>query len=183
MSRVKSPSSKTMNLPACNEALRRRGSLAIWFDPEMTWEAAPTGRRGRKQTYSATAVQACLTMKVLFGMVDTDAPWVRAQCRRGRRRASSKACCGLSVATGHQSWSRGGPIRQGAECRSVLTRRIAPAGRASAGRDDAHRAALRRQGDFTRRQPQRVLTEDLGTPAMQRRQVAFAGGDGIQFRG
>ncbi len=30
---------KTRNWRACNEALQRRGSLTIWFDPEMTWEA------------------------------------------------------------------------------------------------------------------------------------------------
>jgi hypothetical protein len=34
----------------------------------MTWGAAPTGKRGRQQTYSYTAIQTCLTMKVLFGM-------------------------------------------------------------------------------------------------------------------
>jgi hypothetical protein len=46
----------------------RRGSLTIWFDPDMSWDAAPTGRRGRQQTYSDVAIQTCLTMKVLFGM-------------------------------------------------------------------------------------------------------------------
>jgi hypothetical protein len=30
--------------------------------------AAPTGRRGRQQTYSDAAIQTCLSMKVLFGM-------------------------------------------------------------------------------------------------------------------
>ncbi len=39
-----------------------------WFDPEMIWDSAPTGKRGRQQTYSDTAIQTCLTMKVLFGM-------------------------------------------------------------------------------------------------------------------
>ena len=34
----------------------------------MTWEAAPTGKRGRRQTYSDAAIQTCLSMKVLFGM-------------------------------------------------------------------------------------------------------------------
>ena len=34
----------------------------------MIWDATPTGRRGRQQTYSDTAIQTCLTMKVLFGM-------------------------------------------------------------------------------------------------------------------
>jgi transposase len=42
--------------------------LTVWFDPEMCWDASPTGRRGRQQTYSDAAVQTCLTMKVLFGM-------------------------------------------------------------------------------------------------------------------
>ena len=62
------PTYKTRNWPAYNEALKRRGSLTIWFDPEMSWEAAPTGRRGRQQTYSDAAIQTCLSMKVLFGM-------------------------------------------------------------------------------------------------------------------
>jgi hypothetical protein len=34
----------------------------------MTWEAAPTGKRGRQPDYSDAAIQTCLTMKVLFGM-------------------------------------------------------------------------------------------------------------------
>ena len=34
----------------------------------MNWGGVPTGRRGRQQTYSDTAIQTCLTMKVLFGM-------------------------------------------------------------------------------------------------------------------
>jgi hypothetical protein len=34
----------------------------------MTWEAAPTGNRGRQPDYSDAAIQTCLTMKVLFGM-------------------------------------------------------------------------------------------------------------------
>ncbi len=34
----------------------------------MTWEAAPTGKRGRQPDYSDVAIQTCLTMKVLFGM-------------------------------------------------------------------------------------------------------------------
>jgi hypothetical protein len=34
----------------------------------MIWEAVPSGRRGRQQTYSDAAIQTCLSMKVLFGM-------------------------------------------------------------------------------------------------------------------
>ena len=58
----------TRNWPACNAALKRRGSLTIWFDPAMAWEAAPTGKRGRQPDYSDAAIRTCLTMKVLFGM-------------------------------------------------------------------------------------------------------------------
>jgi hypothetical protein len=42
---------------AYNEALKRRGSLTIWFDPEMIWEAAPNGKRGRQQTYGDAAIK------------------------------------------------------------------------------------------------------------------------------
>ena len=68
MSRPAPPAYKTRNWPAYNEALKRRGSLTIWFDPAMAWEAAPSGRRGRQQSYSDAAIQTCLTLKVLFGM-------------------------------------------------------------------------------------------------------------------
>ena len=68
MSRPNTPTYKTKNWPAYNEALKRRGALTIWFDPEMTWEAEPTGKRGRQPVYSDPAIQTCLTMKVLFGL-------------------------------------------------------------------------------------------------------------------
>lgn len=68
MSRPAPSAYRIWNWPAYNEALKRRGSLTIWFDPEMTWEAAPTGKRGRQPRYSDAAIQTCLTMKVLFGM-------------------------------------------------------------------------------------------------------------------
>ena len=68
MSRPTPPAYKTRNWPSYNEALKRRGALTIWFDPAMTWQAAPTGKRGRQPDYSDAAIQTCLTMKVLFGM-------------------------------------------------------------------------------------------------------------------
>ena len=34
----------------------------------MSWEAEASGRRGRQKTYSDAAIQACLTLKVLFGL-------------------------------------------------------------------------------------------------------------------
>jgi len=45
----------------------------------MTWKAKPTGKLGRQPTCSDAAIQTCLTMKVLFGMVDIGAPLVRAK--------------------------------------------------------------------------------------------------------
>jgi len=91
-SRPTPPAYKTRNWPACNEALKRRGSLTIWFDPTMTWEAAPTGKRGLQPDYSGeedqktlwglffrrTRARASLTMKVLFGMALRQIePWER----------------------------------------------------------------------------------------------------------
>ena len=68
MSRPTPSTYKIKNWRAYNEALKRRGSLTIWFDPETLWEAKPTGKRGRQPVYSDAAIQTCLTMKVLFGM-------------------------------------------------------------------------------------------------------------------
>jgi len=59
---------KTTNWSAYNDSLKRRGSLSIWFDPEMIWVPPPNGKRGRQQSFSDAAIQACLTLKVLFGM-------------------------------------------------------------------------------------------------------------------
>jgi hypothetical protein len=47
MSRPNIPTYKTLNWPAYEKALKRRGSLTMWFDPEMLWAAQPTGKRGR----------------------------------------------------------------------------------------------------------------------------------------
>ena len=74
---------------------RRRGSLAIWFDPTMAWKAEPTGRRGRKPGYNDAAIQTCLTMKVLFGIALRQ---IEPCCATGSSNhgeaASSRACCG-----------------------------------------------------------------------------------------
>lgn len=59
---------KTKNWSSYNDSLKRRGSLSIWFDPEMIWAPPPSGKRGRQQQFSDAAIQACLTLKVLFGM-------------------------------------------------------------------------------------------------------------------
>jgi len=59
---------KTNNWSDYNQALKRRGSLSIWFDAEMAWKAQPADKRGRQQAYSDAAIQICLTLKVLFGL-------------------------------------------------------------------------------------------------------------------
>jgi hypothetical protein len=66
MSRWTPAKYKTRNWAEYNLSLKKRGSLSICFDPEMAWEAAPSGRRGRQQAYSDAAIWACLTLKVLF---------------------------------------------------------------------------------------------------------------------
>jgi hypothetical protein len=62
------PTCRTTNWHDYNAALARRGSLAIWFDPETQWLAAPTGKRGRQPVFTDAAIQACLTLKALFGL-------------------------------------------------------------------------------------------------------------------
>lgn len=53
--------------PLTDRALRSNVPRG-WFDAEMSWEAKHSGRRGRQQAYSDAAIQACLTIKVLFGL-------------------------------------------------------------------------------------------------------------------
>ena len=51
---------RTLNWSSYNASLRERGSLTVWFDPSIAWHAAPSGKRGRQQTFSDAAIQACL---------------------------------------------------------------------------------------------------------------------------
>ncbi|WP_264802466.1 transposase, partial [Acetobacter fabarum] len=67
MSKPKRTRYRTTNWSSYNAALKKRGCLTVWFDPSMNWEGLPTGRRGRQRSYSDAAIQACLTLKVLFG--------------------------------------------------------------------------------------------------------------------
>ena len=62
MSRSIPPSYKTKNWPAYKEAIKQRGSLTIWFDPELVWVPLPNGKRGRQPQYSDAAIQTCPTM-------------------------------------------------------------------------------------------------------------------------
>jgi hypothetical protein len=59
----------TTNWAPYTKALRARGSLTMWLDRDMAWQAGPvSGKPGRPEKYSDAAVQCCLTMKVLFGL-------------------------------------------------------------------------------------------------------------------
>lgn len=68
MSRPPKTSYKTSNRQSYNQALRHRASLNVWFDASIQWEAVPSGHRGRQQSYSEAAIQACLTLKILLGL-------------------------------------------------------------------------------------------------------------------
>ncbi|SNT76810.1 IS5 family transposase [Paracoccus seriniphilus] len=59
---------RTTNWSDYNAALRQRGSLLVWFDPDTAWHAGKTGKRGRPEAFSDAAIQTCLTLKVLFGL-------------------------------------------------------------------------------------------------------------------
>ena len=59
---------RTLNWSSYNAALCKCGSLTVWFDPSTPWHAAPSGKRGAQAVYSDAAIQACLTVKVLFGL-------------------------------------------------------------------------------------------------------------------
>ena len=112
---------KTRNWAEYNLSLKQRGSLAIWFDPEMVWEAAPSGRRGRQQAYCDAAIQACLTLKVLFGLPLTADDRVCGQfaeaCRIGL------VCPGLQ----HSVPATTNPVRR--HPLQVLSRATAPSDR------------------------------------------------------
>lgn len=62
------PVFRTTNWSSYSQALKRRGSLMVWFDPEMSWFAVPDGKPGHPERFSAAAIQFCLAVKVLFGL-------------------------------------------------------------------------------------------------------------------
>lgn len=59
---------RTTNWAKYNAALKARGSLAVWLDRDMQWQAAPTGKPGRNPIFSDAAIQFCLSIKCLFGL-------------------------------------------------------------------------------------------------------------------
>ena len=56
----------TTNWSGYDASLRKRGSLLIWVDKDMTWRAQREGRPGRPPVISDAAIQFCLSIKVLF---------------------------------------------------------------------------------------------------------------------
>jgi hypothetical protein len=57
---------RTTNWSSYNTSLRKRGSLLIWVDKDMTWRAPRDGRPGRPAVFSDAAIQFCLSIKILF---------------------------------------------------------------------------------------------------------------------
>jgi hypothetical protein len=68
MPKPATPQYRTTNWSEYNAALKRRGSLEIWFDPGMQWLSEPSGRPGRPLRFSDAAIELCLTLKALFGL-------------------------------------------------------------------------------------------------------------------
>lgn len=59
---------RTTNWTEYNAALKRRGSLMVWLDADLQWQAPSSGRTGRPAVFSDTAIQFCLTLKCMFGL-------------------------------------------------------------------------------------------------------------------
>jgi hypothetical protein len=78
MNKPTAPTYRTTNWRAYNAALKQRGSLQIWFDPETVWLAEPSGKRGRSATFTDASSQACLTLKALFGLPLRQTTWLVA---------------------------------------------------------------------------------------------------------
>ena len=78
MTKPKPPTYRTTNWRSYIAALKQRRSLLTWFDPETLWLAEPSGKRGRSTTFADAAIQACLTLKALFGLpLRQIEPWER----------------------------------------------------------------------------------------------------------
>ena len=60
---------RTTNWSDDNAALRKRGSLLVWFDKDVAWLAPHEGRLRRPPVFPNAAIQFCqfcLSIKVLF---------------------------------------------------------------------------------------------------------------------
>ena len=82
MSKPTPPTYRTKNWRTYNAALKQRGTLLIWFDPETIWLAGPSGKRGRSATFSDAATQ---------GVPDAEGA-VRAAIAADHRAGRQPAC-------------------------------------------------------------------------------------------
>ena len=58
---------RTRNWREYDRGLIARGDLTIWLSPDLAWHTEEgSGKRGRPQVFSDTAIQCVLTLKVLF---------------------------------------------------------------------------------------------------------------------
>lgn len=57
---------QTGNWPLYKTALKRRGSMSIWFDPEMVWVLPLDGRHRRQLSFGDAGIQSCLALEVLL---------------------------------------------------------------------------------------------------------------------
>jgi IS5 family transposase len=56
------------NWASCDRALVQRGDVTLWFAPEAltAWRPSPTGRRGAQPLFSDLAIEAALTLRLVF---------------------------------------------------------------------------------------------------------------------
>ena len=58
---------RTRNWREYDRGLITRGDLTVWISPDLAWHTAEgTGRRGRPPVFTDAAIQAVLTLKVLY---------------------------------------------------------------------------------------------------------------------
>jgi len=58
---------RTRNWREYDRGLMARGDLTVWISPDLAWHASEgTGRRGRPRVFADAAIQAVLTLKVLY---------------------------------------------------------------------------------------------------------------------
>jgi hypothetical protein len=67
---IPKPRDRVTNGPEYDAALRRRGSLTVWFTDEAiaAWRAEPRTTPGGQPHHSALAITTALTMRAVFGL-------------------------------------------------------------------------------------------------------------------
>ena len=56
------------NWPEYEDGLRRRGDLTVWLSEDAfdSWREPPSGKPGGQRTYADTAIEAALTIRMIF---------------------------------------------------------------------------------------------------------------------